>query len=219
MKVIERESLNDRWKKAWGAQEEHQMIETDVVQMFPEDVESVMRLAGSLGNDITIVEVGVWTGHLTTHLGLHAKKTGSKVHAVDNWSGDGSLLDNNKVNNPKKMFINNMRKYNLLRTVKIHHGDSVDAASKFKDGSIDFLFLDADHRYSGVIRDLEAWFPKVKQGGIFAGHDYSGKVYFPESIEKDVENGIHNGVNKAVTEFFKIVAMFPMSVFTGYERN
>ena len=49
---------------------------------------------------------------------------------------------------------------------------SVDAAKKFKDESLDFVYIDAAHDYEHVKEDLQAWHPKVKHGGIVAGHDY-----------------------------------------------
>jgi predicted O-methyltransferase YrrM len=49
---------------------------------------------------------------------------------------------------------------------------SVDAATQFKDGSISFVYIDANHSYEGCTTDLMAWVPKVRPGGIVAGHDY-----------------------------------------------
>lgn len=53
----------------------------------------------------------------------------------------------------------------------ILRGDSVDMASHVVDGSLDIVFIDADHRYEGVLRDLAAWTPKLKEGGVLCGHD------------------------------------------------
>lgn len=67
-----------------------------------------------------------------------------------------------------------------------------DTASRaIADESLDFAFIDADHTYEGVSRDISAWWPKVRPGGILAGHDYGGR--------KNRE-GIW-GVNRAVNEF------------------
>lgn len=51
--------------------------------------------------------------------------------------------------------------------------DSVEAADEFPDKSVSWLFVDGDHSYGGVHRDLKAWIPKMKPGGIIAGHDYN----------------------------------------------
>ena len=51
-------------------------------------------------------------------------------------------------------------------------GDSIEASIKVPDESLDFVYIDADHRFNGVMCDLIKWADKVKKGGIVAGHDY-----------------------------------------------
>jgi len=51
--------------------------------------------------------------------------------------------------------------------------DSVAAAEGFADGALDFVFIDARHTYEGCRQDIEAWYPKVKRGGLVCGHDYA----------------------------------------------
>jgi hypothetical protein len=65
---------------------------------------------------------------------------------------------------------------------------SVSAAEMFKDEFFDFIYLDANHSYQGISEDLNAWYPKLKKGGIFSGHDYVDKPPYME-------------VKKAVDEF------------------
>lgn len=64
---------------------------------------------------------------------------------------------------------------------------SVNVASKFEDASLDFIFLDANHTYPSVKADLNAWYRKVRPGGIVVGDDYATS---------------HPGVPQAVNEFF-----------------
>jgi hypothetical protein len=49
---------------------------------------------------------------------------------------------------------------------------SVDAARRVRDGALDFVYLDGNHSFDQVTADLAAWTPKVRVGGIVAGHDY-----------------------------------------------
>ena len=49
---------------------------------------------------------------------------------------------------------------------------SVEASKLYKDGSLDFVFIDAMHTYDGVTADITAWMPKIRKGGVLAGHDY-----------------------------------------------
>lgn len=58
---------------------------------------------------------------------------------------------------------------------RIIKADSVHAASVVADASMDFVFIDADHTEDGARRDIEAWRPKVRSGGMLLGHD----IYWP----------------------------------------
>lgn len=55
--------------------------------------------------------------------------------------------------------------------VQIIKALTVDAAQMVADSSLDFVFIDADHSESGVRRDVRAWRPKIKAGGMLMGHD------------------------------------------------
>lgn len=57
--------------------------------------------------------------------------------------------------------------------VDIRQQHTVEAAKLIEDESLDFIFIDADHSYEGALADIQAWSPKVKFGGLIAGHDYS----------------------------------------------
>lgn len=49
---------------------------------------------------------------------------------------------------------------------------SWEAADHVADGVLDFVFIDADHSYDAVCKDIKAWRPKVRGGGLISGHDY-----------------------------------------------
>jgi hypothetical protein len=65
-----------------------------------------------------------------------------------------------------------------------------EGAAVFSDETFDFVYLDGDHKYDAVVEDIAAWWPKVKPGGILAGHDYIERSHIEEF-----------GVIPAVTEF------------------
>lgn len=57
---------------------------------------------------------------------------------------------------------------------KFYQGDSVEIAQLWKSdnkGEISVLFIDGDHSYKGCKRDIDAWFPFVKEGGVILFHD------------------------------------------------
>lgn len=74
---------------------------------------------------------------------------------------------------------------------KIMAMTSAKAAKKVKDGSLDLVFLDADHSYPGIKADLELWVPKVKPGSWIGGHDY-------RNVTPDYD---FSGVDRAVEEW------------------
>lgn len=82
--------------------------------------------------------------------------------------------------------------HNYEDKAKVLRGVTWQVAEKVPDNSCDLVYLDAGHSYEDVKRDLKAWFPKVKPGGVIAGHDYVNPAY---------------GVLEAVSEFCEKHAM------------
>ena len=78
------------------------------------------------------------------------------------------------------------------------------AANLVADDSLDFVFIDADHSYESVLDDIILWYPKVKSGGIIAGHDYNLAEFEVWSTHEQKTWMMipHPGVVKAVNEFF-----------------
>ena len=50
--------------------------------------------------------------------------------------------------------------------------DSSSASEKFSNDAVDMIYIDGDHTYDGVVRDLTKWFFKIKVGGYICGHDF-----------------------------------------------
>ena len=75
--------------------------------------------------------------------------------------------------------------YNALRAAVERYGfraqlcrmTTVEAATLVVDGSLDFVFIDADHTEEGVSADIAMWRPKVKPGGWLMGHDYNERGF------------------------------------------
>ncbi len=56
--------------------------------------------------------------------------------------------------------------------VKVHRATSQQVVSEFEDASLDFIYVDADHRFEGCVADLRDYAPKLRPGGILCGDDY-----------------------------------------------
>lgn len=68
--------------------------------------------------------------------------------------------------------------------VKLLKRYSLDAARQTRDHSLDFVYLDGDHERPGIDNDLSYWWPKLKPGGLLAGHD----IVCPGTMEADADN-------------------------------
>lgn len=74
---------------------------------------------------------------------------------------------------------------------------TVNASIDLDNESQDFVFVDADHSMKAVLKDLDHYWPKLKPGGIMAGHD--SNLF---------------GVNFAVTSWAKHHGIDPASIET-----
>ncbi len=67
---------------------------------------------------------------------------------------------------------------------------SHQAAELYKDGSLDFVFINGDHSYDIVKKDIELWVPKVKEGGTLAGHDYFNAPDVKKAVHELLGNNV-----------------------------
>jgi len=45
-------------------------------------------------------------------------------------------------------------------------------ASNMVNEKLDFVYIDANHRYAPLLQDIYCWYPKIRIGGVLCGHDY-----------------------------------------------
>lgn len=144
------------------------------------DYEEIYNYAiQNLPSDSRIVELGCWKGKSSSFLLVEAKNSGKffDIHLCDTFLGSEEHYDENSVHYAEdiekvfEQFKSNVDKASF--PYKVHRMDSVELSKNFEDNSIDFLFIDTDHTYEHVSKELKAWYPKVKKGGIIAGHDYN----------------------------------------------
>ena len=137
-------------------------------------------LSRSLPPDSVIVEIGSYLGASTCFLASAVRRRGGKVYAVDTWTNLGMT------EGPRdtfKEFCDNTKPFSGC--IHIRKGTSGDIARGFSE-KVDLIFIDGDHSYEGVKSDLDAWLPKVKDGGIVVFHDYS----WAEGVQRAVKEFI-----------------------------
>ena len=136
------------------------------------------------------VEVGAWKGKSAAYMCVELANSKKKIgfFVVDTWEGSIEHKEKPELSQLYDIFLDNMKPLeHYYHPMKM---TSLEAASKFADDSIDFVFIDASHEYTDVVDDLKAWYPKLKKGGTLAGHDY-----YPDQPT-------WGGVYKAVNEVF-----------------
>jgi hypothetical protein len=142
-----------------------------------------------LPTDSVAVELGVAEGQFSRDI-LNWPNI-KKLYSIDTWRclngqmGDGGFDDAWHESNYQKA-VKLLEPFGNRSTIM--RCFTVEGSREFSDNSIDFIHLDADHSYEGVLADLNAWYPKVKSGGVISGHDYMMT---------------HYGVERAVTDFTK----------------
>jgi hypothetical protein len=144
------------------------------------------------------VEVGVWEGEFAEH---NLRFWTGKYYMVDAWEvrkepGDKNHLTSDGWNS----VMEKVRQRTNGRGVMVK-GYSVDMAKKFDDGFFDWIYIDALHDYDSVMADMEAWWPKLRDGGLFSGDDYGDTSERWKAKYGWVGQAYNWGVSIAVNEF------------------
>jgi len=140
------------------------------------------------------VEIGTWKGKSSAFMAEKIKEYNKKIefYTIDTFVYTDDYDRDSVGKSFYEEVVNNLKYFSDLNIIK---GLSHEIAQQFENDSLDFVFIDGDHSYNGVLADLTAWFPKVKIGGVIGGHDY---------IEPSC------GVKTAVDQYF---------LFTGIQTN
>jgi predicted O-methyltransferase YrrM len=186
----------------------------DLQQDIPyRDAKAIEQLVlMSLKKDMVVVEIGSWKGFSTSVIARTIKSWNGNLYAIDHWQGSEGVVhhDQAKIDDILSIFRTNMKALDLDNVLPMVM-TSLNAAKIFANESVDFIFIDADHRYSGIMNDLKYWLPKLKKGGIIGGHDCEDKYtnfgdYYKvidQYCEQDVIVGTcHAGVVKALYDTF-----------------
>lgn len=131
--------------------------------------EEILKTINQINNGVCL-EVGVLKGSYSKKILEQNPKT---LYIVDAWMPLENYEDETNNKNYPNAFIEAKMISDVYsdKCVMIK-AKSNQAVEIFKDSFFDFIYIDANHSYEEVKRDIISWFPKVKNGGILGGHDY-----------------------------------------------
>ena len=117
-------------------------------------------LISVLPNNITMAEVGCYAGE-STLMFMQSGKV-NLLYAIDPWDWNHSK----HMRWAEESFDFRLKGYNVIKC-KTTLSEMVG-----KMPALDFIYIDGNHKYEYVKKDISDALKVVKEGGIIAGHDY-----------------------------------------------
>jgi hypothetical protein len=167
---------------------------------------------GNYLNSLGLCGVGVEVG---VQRGIYSEKLlstwkGQKLYLVDVWRFWDKYRDWGDLSSEAQrgwLLTTIERMEPFWDRIQIIQEESVRAARLFDDNSLDFVYIDACHDYSSVLMDIQTWWPKVKVGGILAGHDYVDLDITYEGYT--LSFGVKRAVNQMFEKVYQTQETFP----------
>jgi predicted O-methyltransferase YrrM len=186
------------------------LVEIDGVQglLMPRDIEVLCHYASGLPRGARVVEIGSFMGlsALAMAKAFYIRQNyTARIYCVDTWEGSAEHRDMEVIEKGElfERFKRNIAESGLAAYFIPLRKDSVAASGEFQDESFDLIFVDGDHTFEGVSKDLVSWYPKLKPEGVFLGHDYG----YPDVV---------NAVNSFIKDRELCVTLFGIPPYSGF---
>ncbi|MCX8042728.1 MAG: glycosyltransferase, partial [Desulfobacterota bacterium] len=164
------------------------MIEVNGIKGFLEDKEmqQLYNRALNLRRGGMIIEIGSFMGLSASIMARALLESGNynaRIYCIDWWTAfKDRITPEYRPFYSVENFKANLFRTGIDRMVTVIDRKSPECAALFEDNCADMVFVDGDHSLQGCLNDLEAWYPKVKPGGVLIGHDYT----WTESVRQAV---------------------------------
>lgn len=149
------------------------------------------------------VEVGAYRGEFSRQ--VLSRWHGREWHLVDPWQLDEEFvalhgaaewnMDAAREDVVQLTSIDSRAKAHRIRSTEWRYEEQLDA-----------VYLDAAHGYEQVTSDLHHWWPRVKPGGLLAGHDYLDEWRWGGDINRGVLFGVRSAVDRFAESQGRVVA-------------
>jgi len=141
-----------------------------------------------------IIEIGSYAGEST--LIFADCIPDAEIVCVDPWETAQNVFNQTLKNTGKAAhakFLERIADYPQISFIKKM---SDDAAADFEDDSVDLVYIDGNHAYNFVIRDLRNYMPKLRMGCFMTGHDWYADPKAKWHCVTQACNAILGGVDK-----------------------
>ena len=142
-----------------------------IALMRPEGQLNALHALYAWANEVGVngyaVEVGTFSGENAVIMAKYF----NRVVTIDPWLNGYDKDDhasNADMAEVEKKYLERTEPFINISHIKL---PSIEASRQFDDESVDLVYLDGDHQTDAVVADIDAWKPKVRKGGILAGHD------------------------------------------------
>lgn len=127
-----------------------------------------------------------------------------KLHLIDPWKleqsevydesyyGKKTVEDQNAMDKRFKDVMNRFEKEIKNNQIVIDRGYSETILQDFQNGYFDWIYVDGNHLYEFVKKDLELCYLKVKTSGYITGDDYNEGGWWEGGVKKAVDEFISN---------------------------
>ncbi len=168
----------------------------------------------SQNKKVRIAEIGVWKGDFAYQVLKNCPNI-EKYYLVDPWRHLKDWKKPFNVSNEQfnSVFETTMRKLDFAKDkICVLRGTTLEVVDQINDSELDLVYIDGDHTAKGIVIDLIKLFPKVKEGGVIGGDDYTDNIYhhdpnrFDPTMVKPVVNGFVAAHN--VKHFFSNADQF-----------
>lgn len=134
--------------------------------MHPVEAEQLCDLACNRD----VLEVGSYKGFSAWVMAITAKS----VTAVDRFD---AATDGQRATGQTTTLNDFIAATSRFNNVSYHQMTSVEAGRALEGQTYDLIFVDANHEYEFVREDIALWWPRVRPGGVFVGHDVGHANY------------------------------------------
>ena len=152
--------------------------------------------------DSICAEIGVWEGEFSQRI-LHTVQP-RRLHLIDSWQYQGDetyqlAWYGRRAGSQAHMdalygtVCRRFQREAEAGQVVIHRQSSGEAAGGYPDGYFDWVYVDGNHLYEFVRRDLDLYAPKIKIGGYLAGDDYAEGGWWQGGVKRAVDEFLESG--------------------------